>query len=70
MDIEVELIPVVSPEELLEFTRIVADAGVCRLGISDAALFRYSSRLQVLRAAATRNVIKIARSQSVILGSV
>ena len=56
MEIEVELSPVVSVEELLELARIVDDAGVSRLGISDVALFRDSLQLQVLCAAATRHV--------------
>ena len=56
MEIEVELSPVVSVEELLELSRIADGAGVSRLGISDVALFRDSLQLQVLCAAATRNV--------------
>ena len=56
MEIEVELSPVVSVDELLELARIVDDAGVGRLGISDVALFRDSLQLQALCAAATRNV--------------
>ena len=56
MEIEVELSPVVSVDELLELARIVDDAGVSRLGISDVALFRDSLQLQALCAAATRNV--------------
>ena len=56
MDIEVELSPVVTVDELLELARIVDVAGVSRLGISDVALFRDSGQLQVLCAADTRNV--------------
>ncbi len=56
MEIEVELSPVVSVDELLELARIVDHAGVGRLGISDVALFRDSLQLQALCAAATRNV--------------
>ena len=56
MEIEVELSPVVTVEELLELARIADASGVSRLGISDVALFRDSSQLQVLCAAATRNV--------------
>ena len=56
MEIEVELSPVVSVEELLELARIVDGAGVSRLGISDVVLFRDSLQLQVLCASATRNV--------------
>ena len=56
MEIEVELSPVVSVEELLELARIADDARVSRLGISDVALFRDSLQLQALCAAATRHV--------------
>ena len=56
MEIEVELSPVVSVEELLSLAGIVDDAGVSRLGISDVALFRDSFQLQALCAATTRNV--------------
>ena len=56
MEIEVELSPVVTLDELLELARLVDDAKVGRLGISDVALFRDSSQLQVLCAAATRRV--------------
>ncbi len=56
MEIEVELSPVVSVKELLELSRVVDDAAVSRLGISDVALFRDSSQLQALCAAATRRV--------------
>ncbi len=56
MDIEVELSPVTPVAELLELARIADEAGVSRLGISDVALFRDSLQLQVLCAAATRNV--------------
>ena len=56
MEIEVELSPVVTANELLALARIADGAGVERLGISDVALFRDSFLLQVLCAAATRNV--------------
>ncbi len=56
MQIEVELSPVVAVDEFLNLARIVDDAGVDRLGISDVALFRDSSQLQALCASATRNV--------------
>ena len=56
MEIEVELSPVVTADELLELARIADEAGVGRLGISDVALFRDSFMLQSLCAAATRNV--------------
>ena len=57
MNIEVELSPVVTVEELLELARIADEAGVNRLGISDVALFRDSFQLQALCAAATSNVL-------------
>ena len=57
MEIEVELSPVAPVDEFVKLARIVDDAGVGRLGISDVALFRDSSQLQVLCAAATRNVL-------------
>ena len=56
MEIEVELSPVVTTKELLALARIPDEAGVSRLGISDVALFRDSFQVQVLCAAATRNV--------------
>ena len=56
MEIEVELSPVAPVEELLELARLVDGAGVDRLGISDVTLFRDSSQLQVLCAAATGKV--------------
>ena len=56
MEIEVELSPVVTTDELQELARISDEAGVSRLGISDVALFRDSFQLQVLCAATTRNV--------------
>ncbi len=46
MDIEVELSPVVTVDELLELARILDVAGVSRLGISDVALFRDSGRFR------------------------
>ena len=56
MEIEVELSPVVTTDEVLDLARMADDAGVSRLGISDVALFRDSLMLQSLCAAATRNV--------------
>ena len=56
MEIEVELSPVVPVNELLDLARIVDEAGVGRLGISDVALFRDSWQLQTLCAAATKKV--------------
>ena len=56
MDIEVELSPVVTADELVNLARIADEAGVSRLGISDVALFRDSFQLQVLCAAATERV--------------
>ena len=56
MDIEVELSPVVSIEELLSLARIVDGSGVSRLGISDVALLRDSYQLQALCASVTTNV--------------
>ena len=57
MQIEVELSPVVPVGEFLKLARIVDEAGVHRLGISDVALFRDSSQLQALCAAVTSNVL-------------
>ena len=57
MNIEVELRPVVTVEELLGLARIADEAGVSRLGISDVALFRNSFKIQALCAAATSNVL-------------
>ena len=56
MEIEVELSPVVSVDELIALARIVDGAGVSRLGISDVALLRDSYQLQALCASATKNV--------------
>ena len=56
MEIEVELSPVVSIDELLSLARIVDGAGVSRLGISDVALLRDSYQLQALCASVTANV--------------
>ena len=56
MEIEVELSPVVSIDELLSLARIVDGAGVSRLGISDVALLRDSYQLQALCASVTTNV--------------
>ena len=56
MEIEVELSPVVSIEELLNLARIVDNASVSRLGISDVALLRDSYQLQALCASVTTNV--------------
>ena len=56
MDIEVELSPVVSVEELLDLARIVDISGASRLGISDVALLRDTYELQALCATVTNNV--------------
>lgn len=56
MNIEVELSPVVTADELVNLARIADEAGVSRLGISDVALFRDSFQLQALCAAATERV--------------
>ena len=56
MEIEVELSPVVSIDELLGLARIVDEIGVSRLGISDVALLRDSYQLQALCAFVTTNV--------------
>ena len=56
MEIEVELSPVVTVNELLDLARIADEAGVARLGISDVALFRDSFQLQALCATVTKNV--------------
>ncbi len=56
MEIEVELSPVVSIDELLSLARIVDGTGVNRLGISDVALLRDSYQLQALCASVTTNV--------------
>jgi 5,10-methylenetetrahydromethanopterin reductase len=56
MEIEVELSPVVTTDEVLDLARMADDAGVSRLGISDVALFRDSFQLQTLCATVTRRV--------------
>lgn len=56
MKVEVELSPVITAVELVDLARLVDEAGVDRLGISDVAMLRDAFLMQALCAQVTDRV--------------